>query len=290
MVEFYTKYMFTVTKVKGKRIFLRNLQRFFAFYMKRLCLIIDLVFCLVVLPLLICIFPVERWFHNFPVYTLCAGAWLYAVYALNRTLVIPVMFRGAKGVVAALLLSGAIIAVTGGITGVRLYAPHVYPYDTGFVHHLPMVAQYQQCIWSLFVIIECFSASIGVMLWYDLKKSEWLLSSVNSTPNTDIAPSVPQSGLSIKVGRRNMNIAFDEIVMVEAMENYVKLHRKNQPTIITHSTLKAVAEILPSDQFVRVHRSYIVARGSITSHTSREVYLAELDTYIPLGRKYGLTL
>ena len=52
--------------------------------MKHLALGIDLVFCLIVLPLMAALSPIERWVHHFTAYMLLAAAWLYAVYIANR--------------------------------------------------------------------------------------------------------------------------------------------------------------------------------------------------------------
>lgn len=53
-------------------------------------------------------------------------------------------------------------------------------------------------------------------------------------------------------------LGIEEILYAEAMGDYVKLHTSGKFYAV-HSTLKAVEERLPSDQFQRVHRSYIVA-------------------------------
>lgn len=50
---------------------------------------IDLTFCLIVLPAMIAIFPVERWVQNFPFYTISVLIYLYLLYFINRRLVIP---------------------------------------------------------------------------------------------------------------------------------------------------------------------------------------------------------
>ncbi len=53
-------------------------------------------------------------------------------------------------------------------------------------------------------------------------------------------------------------LSLDEILYAEAMGDYVKLHTQGKFYAI-HTTLKAVEERLPADQFLRVHRSYIVS-------------------------------
>lgn len=60
---------------------------------KRIPKYIDLIFCLVVLPVMIAIFPEERWAQNFPLYTIGVGIWLYLLYFLNRYFVVPTLIK-----------------------------------------------------------------------------------------------------------------------------------------------------------------------------------------------------
>jgi DNA-binding LytR/AlgR family response regulator len=57
-------------------------------------------------------------------------------------------------------------------------------------------------------------------------------------------------------------ISIDDILFLEAMGDYVKVHT-NQKFHVVHATLKSIEEKLPLSKFVRVHRSYIVAINKI---------------------------
>jgi DNA-binding LytR/AlgR family response regulator len=57
-------------------------------------------------------------------------------------------------------------------------------------------------------------------------------------------------------------ISIDEILFLEAMGDYVKVHTA-QKFHVVHATLKSIEEKLPSTKFIRVHRSYIVAINKI---------------------------
>ena len=57
-------------------------------------------------------------------------------------------------------------------------------------------------------------------------------------------------------------ISIDDILYLEAMGDYVKVHTP-QKFHVVHATLKSIEEKLPSSKFVRVHRSYIVAINKI---------------------------
>ncbi|MGZ8544857.1 MAG: LytR/AlgR family response regulator transcription factor [Flavisolibacter sp.] len=57
-------------------------------------------------------------------------------------------------------------------------------------------------------------------------------------------------------------ISIDDILFLEAMGDYVKVHTL-QKFHVVHATLKSIEEKLPSTKFIRVHRSYIVAINKI---------------------------
>lgn len=70
----------------------------------------------------------------------------------------------------------------------------------------------------------------------------------------------------IKTDGEYRNIDFDQILYVEGMKDYVLIHLESETEpIVAHMTMKAVEEKLPSDMFMRVHRSYTVALDKITS-------------------------
>lgn len=62
-----------------------------------------------------------------------------------------------------------------------------------------------------------------------------------------------------------VKILFSDILFVEALKDYIKIHLASSPrAVLTKMSLKAMEEKLPADKFVRVHKSYIVAADKIT--------------------------
>jgi DNA-binding LytR/AlgR family response regulator len=61
----------------------------------------------------------------------------------------------------------------------------------------------------------------------------------------------------VKTDSKLEKIIFADILFAEAMENYVAIYT-NDRKIITHSTLKAVYESMPAQQFLQPHKSYLV--------------------------------
>lgn len=139
--------------------------------MKNLSLYIDIVFCVIVLPVMMAIFPVERWFHNFPFYVFTAVTWLYAVYFLNRFLTVPLLFGGGRKTAAGVACVVLPLIITCLISGVALYTPKPSIHDIGIVRLLPKTQQYQQAVWSLFMIVEAFSFAVGLFTQTDIQRS-----------------------------------------------------------------------------------------------------------------------
>ncbi|WP_301392686.1 sensor histidine kinase [uncultured Duncaniella sp.] len=139
--------------------------------MKNVSVCIDLVFCLIVLPIMVVIFPVERWFHNFPGYVTTVGAWLYMLYFINRVFTVPSLFRNSRRRWLGVGLIVFSLGVTYLLSQVSLYNPKPNIHDDGITRIFPSIQQYQQAVWSLFMIVEAFSFAIGLLTQANIQKS-----------------------------------------------------------------------------------------------------------------------
>ncbi len=92
--------------------------------------------------------------------------------------------------------------------------------------------------------------------------------------------------ITLKAGHKNIVVCLKDVILVEAMDNYVKIFRKNLPTVISQITMKEIETLLPDDSFIRIHRSFIIAVPFIEKYSNRTVYLYDFPRPIPAGRKY----
>lgn len=92
--------------------------------------------------------------------------------------------------------------------------------------------------------------------------------------------------MMLKVGRSTVDVKFDDIMYVEALDNYVKVIRRGQPLVISLITLKEVEKMLPADRFSRSHRSYIMGIDHIEKIQKRRIHLKGLEKTFAIGRKY----
>ena len=82
--------------------------------------------------------------------------------------------------------------------------------------------------------------------------------------NQDVAK--PINTVFLKVDGEYRQVALDKILYVCGMKDYVMFYVEGErKPLITHLTMKSVEEMLPTNQFLRVHRSYIVALDKIRS-------------------------
>jgi len=93
--------------------------------------------------------------------------------------------------------------------------------------------------------------------------------------------------LYIKVNGRLQKVIYTDILYAESMRDYMKIVTVKE-NYITHLTMKALVELLPSDLFVRVHRSFIVHTAFITSVGRKEISINEFK--IPVGDNYKINL
>lgn len=66
----------------------------------------------------------------------------------------------------------------------------------------------------------------------------------------------------LKVDKKLYRTAFDDILFFEAFGDYVKVHLTDEDLIITHTMKKLLTE-LPSDQFIRTHKSFIINKSKV---------------------------
>ncbi|MBT1689543.1 response regulator transcription factor [Fulvivirgaceae bacterium PWU37] len=82
-----------------------------------------------------------------------------------------------------------------------------------------------------------------------------------------------------------VRIDFADLAYIEGLKDYVKIFLMSATRpVITRMSMKSLEEILPADQFVRVHKSFIVSISKITS--IRKGRIALLKEQIPISEHY----
>jgi len=96
-------------------------------------------------------------------------------------------------------------------------------------------------------------------------------------------PEQPNSFLYFRVDRKMVKVFFNEILFIEGLKDYIKIVTISK-TIVTKYVLSSLDEVLPSDEFLRIHKSYIIAINKIDSFNADCIEIAKHE--LPIGRLF----
>lgn len=96
-------------------------------------------------------------------------------------------------------------------------------------------------------------------------------------------PGFKNGFIYIKADKKMRKVYFHDILYLESLKDFVKVQTTTKP-IITYQTITYFEEKLPEDQFIRVHRSYIVCVHHVQSFTGASIEINNFE--IPIGRLY----
>lgn len=89
--------------------------------------------------------------------------------------------------------------------------------------------------------------------------------------------------LYVRADRKMVKVMVNEILYVESLKDYVRIFTANQQ-IITKQTISSLEDMLPDDEFLRIHRSFIVPIKRIDSYNQHAVFIGK--TELPVGPLY----
>lgn len=92
------------------------------------------------------------------------------------------------------------------------------------------------------------------------------------------------ASIFIKVDYQLMKINLKEVDLIEGLDDYIRIYVKPKP-VLALMTLKSLQERLPSQEFIRIHRSYIIPIAKIESFGKNKVKVHGRE--IPIGSSYG---
>jgi DNA-binding LytR/AlgR family response regulator len=89
--------------------------------------------------------------------------------------------------------------------------------------------------------------------------------------------------LYFKSDRKMIKVMVDDILYVEGMKDYVRIFL-NSGQLITKQTITAIEAMLPEQEFIRIHRSFIASQKRISAYNQNSVFIGK--TELPLGPLY----
>ena len=99
----------------------------------------------------------------------------------------------------------------------------------------------------------------------------------------ETAPTI-NDHLFINVNKKYHKVRFADILYVESIKDYLRIHTDVEP-LTTKEKISDFIEKLP-DQFIRIHRSFIVNKDKVTAFTATDVEIG--PTEIPIGGNYKM--
>src|SRR5688572_26631416 len=94
------------------------------------------------------------------------------------------------------------------------------------------------------------------------------------TPPVQPTESKSERFLYVRADRKMVKVLIDEILYVESLKDYVRIFVHDKQ-IITKQTITSVEQMLPEAEFLRVHRSFIVAQNKIDSYHQHAVFIGK---------------
>lgn len=112
-------------------------------------------------------------------------------------------------------------------------------------------------------------------------------------PQTSVDINIPQPEITnkknnsgfiyLKADRKMIKVMLDDILYIESARDYLKIFTHNN-FIITRQTISSIEDMLSEDEFIRIHRSFIVSLKKINSFTNETVEVGNKE--LPIGKFY----
>lgn len=95
---------------------------------------------------------------------------------------------------------------------------------------------------------------------------------------------VPDTFLYFRIDRKMVKVVLRDILYIEGLKDYVKIHTAAGPPLVVKQTINGMEEKLSESNFLRIHRSFIVALDKIRTYSARHIEVANQE--LPIGRLF----
>lgn len=115
------------------------------------------------------------------------------------------------------------------------------------------------------------------------KALQWF--KINKRVAVEPAPAAPRDTVFIKSDYKIIQLEIKSILYIEGLKDYVKIYLDDNPkAIVSHITMKAMEEMLPTAHFMRVHRSFIVNTDKIKEIEHNRIVFGKVR--VPISDSY----
>ncbi len=127
------------------------------------------------------------------------------------------------------------------------------------------------------ISFERFLKAVNKVMQTSLKAAD------NNDNNYDQQKNSQNAFITLRADRKNIKVLLGEILYIESLKDYIKVVTTTK-NIVTKQSISSIEEALPKNNFVRIHRSFIVAINKIESFTSDTIEIAKHE--LPISRMY----
>ena len=129
------------------------------------------------------------------------------------------------------------------------------------------------------ISFERFLKAVNKVMDTNLHTSE------NNYGNGENKNKQTEAFITLRADRKNLKVALDDILYIESLKDYIKVVTTNK-TIVTKQSISSIEETLPKNQFIRIHRSFIVSINKIETFTHEIIEIGKQE--LPISRMYKL--
>ena len=91
--------------------------------------------------------------------------------------------------------------------------------------------------------------------------------------------------ITLRADRKNLKVSLNDILYIESLKDYIKVVPPAK-TIVTKQSISSIEETLPKNQFIRIHRSFIVSINKIETFTNEIIEIGKKE--LPISRMYKM--
>lgn len=255
----------------------------------RIALYIDLLFCLVIMPLAIMLLPVDRWIVTNTAFLVTLVSYVYVLYFVYRRACLPKLFMQKKYLHIVLLL-GVMIAVTELLTHFPMPAEHLVENKRIMTGKMGMRTQ---TIWFLFLMVTDFS--LAIELTFELFRQILSRQEVEAEKN--------KAELALYKAQINPHFLFNTLNTLYAL--VLSGSDKTESAFVKFSGIlrymysQSGSELIPAEREVEYIRQYVdLQQLRLNRHTKIELTLDVTDkqvlippmiliTFVENAFKYG---
>jgi DNA-binding LytR/AlgR family response regulator len=209
---------------------------------------------------------------NLPYFLICVTGRVFLLVAiayLNIQYFLPKYFMKKQYLHYVLLV---LLSVAGYMVAQSLFDYFLYGYVIGPMRNSNLM---ETMSYNFFSTIWYLALMVAVKLsidWYELQ----------SKP-AETAETLPEF-VFVKSGTQKIKIIYSEVTHIEGLKDYAIAHTTSNQKIVIKGSIKYMSEIFPEALFIRVHKSFIVAKNKIRQIEKNKIIINEHQ--IPIGRSF----